>query len=192
VLAVMVYILLNTLRTGAGSVGVERGDRLLPFAVPLALGTLEGDANIATRRGQGEAGERPACEVRGREVVNVCALAERNPLVLALGTTRDRSCAGELDRIEEVRRGFPRVRFAAVVTGVDREDLRRLIRRRGWRFPIGYDRDHAVIARYGIVDCTVAFAYPGRIAMRITQRRLSRVQLAAAVRALEGASARRR
>jgi hypothetical protein len=191
VLALLTYILVNTIRTGSGRVGIEPGHRLPPFAVPLASSRREGDANVATHSGQGQAGSRPACEVRGRDVVTICQLAEGHPVVLALGTTRDHSCATELDRLERIRSRFPDVSFVAVVAGVGRGDLRDLIRKRGWRFPVGYDRDRAVLARYGIVDCTLTFAYPGRIAYSTTRRRLDDAQLAGAIRALQAAAKRR-
>jgi hypothetical protein len=186
VAAVLVYIGLNTLRN-AGSVsrGVDAGHRLPPFAVPLALSRLDGDANVATRPGEGQRGRRPACEVRGPDILNVCDLFARSPLVLAFAATRASGCAHELDSLERARRRFPTVRFAAVAARTDRASLRAEIRRRGWRFPIGFDRDGAVFARYGIVDCpTIVFAYRGGIAMRTTVKALGDRELDAQVRRL--------
>src|SRR3712207_2559383 len=83
----LVVVLINTLTTGAeeegSSTGPPVGERMPAFAVPLALGKLVGDANVATKRGQGDAGSRPACEVRGPDIVNVCQLWERGPVALA-------------------------------------------------------------------------------------------------------------
>ena len=43
----LAYITLNTLGTDApGSRGVPNGEKLPPFAVPLALSNLEGDAQV--------------------------------------------------------------------------------------------------------------------------------------------------
>jgi hypothetical protein len=186
VAAVLVYIGVNTLRN-AGSVGrgVEPGHRLPPFAMPLALGRLNGDANVATRPGEGQQGRRPACEVRGPEILNVCEQYAGAPLVLAFVATRAGACAAQLDRLERARARFPAVRFAAVAARTDRAALRAEIRRRGWRFPVGFDRDGAVFARYGIVDCpTLVFSYPGGIAMRTTVKPLGDAQLAALVAGL--------
>jgi hypothetical protein len=193
VAAILVYIGLNTLRN-AGSIsrGVEAGQRLPPFAAPLALGRLEGDANVATKPGQGQSGRRPACDVRGPEILNSCQLTQGAPAVVAFVATGDPACAAQLDRFERARPRFSRVRFAAVAARTDRDELRRLIRRRGWRFPVALDRDGAVFARYGVVDCpTVTFAYPGGIAMRTTLKPLDDRRLAATVGKLIEASERR-
>jgi hypothetical protein len=187
------YIALNALRSeGPGPEGVARGETLPPFAVPLALSDLEGDANVATGAGQGQRGERPACEVRGPDVLNVCRLGADAPLVLAFVATRERDCARQLDVLERVRRRFEGVRFAAVAVPSDRAELRRDIRRRGWRFPIGYDRDGGVFAVYRVVQCpTIAFAYPGRRAMETTLVSLDEAQLERIVRRLvRGSEAR--
>ena len=193
VAATLAYIGLNTLRNvGSISRGVEPGHRLPPFAAPLALGRLEGDANVATRPGQGQSGGRPACEVRGPEILNSCELTRGAPAVLAFVATADPACAAQLDRLERARPRFPGVRFAAVAARTDRDALRRLIRRRGWRFPVALDRDGAVFARYGVVDCpTVTFAYPGGVAMRTTLSPLDDRRLVATVGALVEASERR-
>jgi hypothetical protein len=190
---VLIYIGLNTLRN-AGSVprGPAANVALPPFAVPLALSRLDGDANVATRAGQGQRGARPACEVRGPDILNSCQLTEGAPAVLAFVAAREPACAAQLDRLERARGRFAAVRFAAVAVKTDRPQLRAQIRSRGWRFPIGYDRDGAVFARYGIVDCpTITFAYPGGVAMRTTVSPLSDAQLDAAVRRLVELSRRR-
>ena len=193
VVLLMTYIGLNTLRN-AGSVtrGPEAGKRLAPFAVPLALSDLDGDANLATAAGQGQRGSRPACEVRGPRYFNVCQLGAASPLVLAFVATKERSCADQLDSFERVRSAFPGVTFAAVAAKTDRGGLRRLIRRRGWGFPIGYDRDGGAFTVYGVVDCpTVTFAYPGRITMQTTLKRLGDGQLRTIVARLVERSRRR-
>jgi AhpC/TSA family len=179
VAAVLVYIGLNTLRN-AGSVtrGVDPGHRLPPFAVPLAASRLDGDANVATRPGEGQRGRRPACEVRGPDVLNVCQLYADAPLALAFVATGAGRCAGELDRFERARSRFPGVRFAAVAARTNRPKLRREIRERGWHFPVGFDRDGAVFARYGIIDCpTIVFAYRGGVAMKTTFQPLGSAEL---------------
>jgi peroxiredoxin len=132
---------------------MTRGARMPPFAVPLALGPLDGDANIATKPGQGSAGERAACQVRGPQVLNVCELYERRPVALAFFATRGASCEAELDRLQSLRDNFPTVAMAAVAIRGDRGDLRRDVRRHGWRFPVGYDRDGALANLYGVAVC---------------------------------------
>jgi hypothetical protein len=163
VVLAIAYVTLNTARShGPGSEGVRVGTRMPPFAAPLALGGVSGDVNIARRAGQGAAGRRPACEVRGRGIVNVCELWERGPVVLAFLATRGARCTGELDALERVRAGHPGVQFAAVSIRGDRAELRALVRRHGWRFPVAYDRDGILANLYGVAVCPqLTFALPG-------------------------------
>jgi peroxiredoxin len=152
--AALAYVLLNTLRTeGPGSRGPAPGSQLPPFAAPLATSALEGDVNVARRAGQGDAGDKPACAVRGSDVVNSCQLAERGPVVVAFLATRGARCVDELDVLERVHRGHPRVQVAAVAIRGDRDALRRLVRQRGWSFPVAYDHDGILANLYGVAVC---------------------------------------
>ena len=191
-LLLIAYITLNTIRTQSREAPQE-GKQLPGFATPLALSSLNGDANVARRAGSGASGKRPACEVRGDDVFNVCDLAARSPLVLAFFITRGGAeCRRELDVMQRVQARFEGVRFAAVAVRGDRADLRKLIRRRGWTFHIGYDRDGAVANLYGVAVCpTIVFAYPRRLTMLTDFGYLGDAKLAERVRALEAASVRR-
>jgi peroxiredoxin len=191
-LLLIAYITLNTIRTQSREAPQE-GKQLPGFATPLAVSSLNGDANVARRAGSGASGKRPACEVRGDNVFNVCDLAARSPLVLAFFITRGGTeCRRELDVMQRVQARFRGVRFAAVAVRGDRGDLRRLIRGRGWTFPIGYDRDGAVANLYGVAVCpTIVFAYPRRLTMLTDFGYLAEAKLAERVRALVVASQRR-
>lgn len=162
-LVALSYVLLNTLRSeGPGSAGLAPGTRLPPFAAPLATSRLVGDVNVARRAGQGSAGRRPACSVRGPDIVNSCELAERGPVVLAFIATRGTRCTGELDVLDRVRRRHPRVQVAAVAIRGDRDALARLVRSRRWGFPVAYDRDGVLANLYGVAVCPhLTFALPG-------------------------------
>jgi hypothetical protein len=151
--AVLAYIAYNSLTTeGPGARGVGPGRELPPFAVPLALSGLEGDANVSER----------ACGVRGRDVLNVCQLAERGPVVLAFFAEPAERCDEEIDLLDRIRARHPRVQFAAVAIRGDRDDLRRRVRERGWRLPVGHDRDGAVANTYAIAVCpTITLAARG-------------------------------
>jgi hypothetical protein len=153
-LAALVYITLNTLRSeGPGSRGVPVGEQLPPFAAPLAVSSLDGDANVDPER---------ACRVRGPRVLNVCELAEQGPVVLVFFAARSERCDEQVDVLDGLRARYPEVRFAAVAIRGDRADLRELVRRRGWRLPVGYDRDGAVANRYAVAICpTITFAERG-------------------------------
>jgi hypothetical protein len=163
VVLAIAYITLNTIRTDApGSRGIDPGDPMPPFAAPLALSSLEGDANLATEADQGGQGKRPACEVRGPDVLNSCQLAERGPVALAFVATRSEDCDRQVDALDRVRADFPDISFAAVAIRGSREELRRTIRRRGWGLPVAYDHDGGVANAYAVAICpTVTFAYEG-------------------------------
>ena len=163
VVLAIAYITLNTIRTDApGSRGLDPGDPLPPFAAPLALSSLDGDANLATEPEQGRQGDRPACEVRGRDILNSCQLAERGPVAIAFVAARSEACDRQVDVLDGLRADYPDVSFAAVAIRGDRDELRRTIRRRGWSLPVGYDRDGGVANAYAVAICpTVTFAYKG-------------------------------
>jgi hypothetical protein len=164
VVLLIAYITINNATNDdeGGSTGPEVGKRMPPFAVPLALGDLEGDANVATEAGQGEAGARPACEVRGAEILNICEQWEKGPVALAFLATRGGRCVDGIDELEAVREDYPTIRFATIAIRGDREDLRDLIRRRGWGMPVGYDHDGILANMYGVAVCPqITFARRG-------------------------------
>ena len=157
----LAYVAYNTFTTDSiGSRGVAPGANLPPFAVPLATSGLEDAfANVATAPGQGQAGNTPACEVRGAQVLNVCALAERGPVVLAFLATRAADCTGALDVMEAARRRHPGVQFAAVSLGGDIEETAQLVRANDWSFPVGWDQDGVLANLYAVAVCPqVTFA----------------------------------
>jgi hypothetical protein len=148
------YVSLNTLRTdSAGSQGLKVGAKVPPFAAPLALGSIEGDVNVARKPNQGSAGKRPACTVRGAQILNSCQLGERGPFVLAFLATRGAQCTRELDRLARVGARHPKVQVAAVAIRGDRDDLRALVRRHRWRFPVAWDRDGILANLLGVAVC---------------------------------------
>jgi hypothetical protein len=147
-------IMINTLRTeGVGSRGLTAGQRLPPFAAPLVTGALVGDVNVD---------RRAACRVRGAGLLNSCELAERGPVALAFVATRSDRCLDELDSLERVRARHPGVQVAAIVIRSDAGDVRGLVRERGWRFPVAYDRDGVLANVFGVAVCPqITYALPG-------------------------------
>jgi AhpC/TSA family len=188
-LILIAYISLNTLRTdGPGSTGLQPGERLLPFAAPLVASNLEGDANVARRANQGDAGATPACDVHDPRALNICTLERRGPVVLAFLTTGGGKCVRELDAMQEVSARFPAVGFAAVGIKGDREKYRQLAREHGWTFPLAQDRDGAVANLYAVAVCpTVVLAYRGGRVMEtaLGDQVATPARLAAKVRLLE-------
>jgi len=107
-LLVIIVAMVNAISNGGVRAPKSGGD-LAPFAAPLVLSALDGDANLATgRKGESkEAGRRPACDVRGADILNSCELQERGPVVLTFFADRGSQCVRQLDvleRLAEVRR----------------------------------------------------------------------------------------
>jgi peroxiredoxin len=176
VVAVMTYIVLNTLRTeGPGSRGVPAGSTLPAFAMPLAQSDLDGDANVSQR----------ACTVRGDDILNVCQLYEEGAVVLAFFIESSDRCDDQLDTLDRVRERFPDVGFAAVAIKGDRDRLRSSIREHGWALPVGYDRDGAVANAYGVAVCpTITLADRGGKVVSTLLGSQDEQELAAAIRDL--------
>jgi hypothetical protein len=182
----LVGIIAVALLGSAGDVrGIAPGRPVPPFAAPLALGSLTGDVNVATRAHQGQAGNRPACSVRGSQILNVCQLYEQGPLVLALFVDAG-SCTQVLRDMQALAPAFPRVRFAAVAIKADSGSIRALVRGDGLTFPVGLDRDGILVELYKLASCPqVNFVYPGGIVQsRALLGGVSRATLRARVAAL--------
>lgn len=159
----LVVVALNTLRTpGTSSSGPASGEPLPAFAAPLALSRLDGDVNVATGRDQGAAGTRPACELEGPDILTSCELVRGRPAAIAFLAPGRERCEDELDALARAARATPQVRIAAVALRGDRKALRETIRRRGWDFPVAYDRDAILANLYGVAVCPqITFVLPG-------------------------------
>jgi hypothetical protein len=73
----------NGIKTDSGSSrGPAAGTQMPPFAAPIASSSLDGDVNVARTGGEGAAGARPACEVRGPDVLNSCDLVAQGPAAI--------------------------------------------------------------------------------------------------------------
>jgi len=171
---------------GEGLFSLAPGKRLPKFAAPLALGHLEGDANVCQKRPCPKgSGKVPACELRSREVLNLCEL-ERRPLVLTFIFDRGADCFPQVDRVERMMRDVPRVRFATVYfTRKHRDEVRRIVASRGWREPVGIDRDGQILNRYGVGVCpTTVFAKAGGVVLDSKLGNLTEAELKATARRL--------
>jgi hypothetical protein len=164
-LVILVLITINTVVSKPnGAKGIEPGYTIPPFAAPLALGTLTGDVNVATRADEGSAGRTPACAVRGPGVLNVCALYRARPLVLALFVDAG-SCPDVLGQMQALTGAFPAVSFAAVAIKGERKSLLALMRKHGLRsVQVGIDRDGVLAGLYKMASCPqVSFVLPGGV-----------------------------
>jgi hypothetical protein len=161
---ILVLITINTVLTKPnGATGIAPGRPLAPFAVPLVAGNLTGAADVATRADEGAAGRVPACQERGSQILNVCQLYERGPVVLALFVDSG-SCPAILSDLQSLVPAFPGVSFVGVAIKGNRAQLRRLMRSRRLTLPVGIDSEGRLLALYKVASCPqVTFAYPGGV-----------------------------
>jgi hypothetical protein len=189
-LVLVVVLFASTVKHGTdqGARGIPVGERMPPFAVPTALGKLDGDANLATHAGEGQAGDTPACAVRGPEVLNGCALRDAGPVVLAFFTVRNGECIDQVDALDRARAQLPGVQVAAIAIRGDRDALRRLVAEHRWRIPIGYDRDGALSNAYHVQVCPqITFARRGGTVAETTFGTVPAREVVAKARRLAGA-----
>jgi hypothetical protein len=164
-LLLLVLITVNTIVTKPnGAKGIKAGSAVPPFAVPLVTAPrLVGNADVATRPNQGAEGNVPACQERGPEILNLCELYERGPVVLALFIYAG-SCEAVLTDMQAIAPSFPGVQFAAVAIRGDRAALRSLVRKRGLAFPVGLDEEGILARLYKLATCPqVTFVLPGGV-----------------------------
>jgi hypothetical protein len=165
----------STRPAGPGAGGLAAGAQAPRFAVVLATSGARCDsdddpcdANVAASGAgdQGEAGSRPACEVRGPTVLNLCELTERGPLVLGLMATRDAGCTAAFDGLAALPRRHRGLQVAVVSIRGGLGDLRDVVAGRRWSFPVGWDRDGVLASLYGVATCpyVVALRWRGRVA----------------------------
>jgi hypothetical protein len=189
-LVILVLLAVNTaVNKPSGIRGVEPGHRLPPFAVPLASGELQGAADVATHANEGQAGRVPACSERGAQILNVCELYERGPVVLAL-FVESGSCPDVLSDLQALAPSFPGVQIAAVAIKGNRSSVRKLVNTRHLSLPVGIDFEGALATVYKVVSCPqVTFAYPGGLVQsRALLARPSRATLRARLNALVAAA----
>jgi hypothetical protein len=197
--AIIVLALLNTVGKDEETLGLDKVTAHWPlpgFAVPRAAGPLEGDANVAqddceTSQTPCPRGARrkPACRIGTPGAIRVCDFFDR-PLVLSFWFSRGGNCVNQQDAVDRAfSRYRDRVSFLSLDVRDDRDTVRELIRRRGWRMPVGYDRDGAVASLYRVGGCpTFAYAYPGGVLQDASIGELTTAQLDARIRTLLRAS----
>jgi hypothetical protein len=158
---------------GGGTLGLDEQPARWPlpeFAVPLAVGTLEGDANIAQDDCESsqvpcpaDARRTSACQVREKDAIRVCDLFDRPSVLTFWFSKGGDDCVSQQDVVDDVYARYRgRVRFLSVNVRDDRDAVRELVRGRDWGMPVGYDRDGAVARLYRVGGCpTFAYVYPG-------------------------------
>ena len=190
--AVIAIAILNGTGGGGGTLGLDRQPTHWPlpeFAVPLAAGALEGDANVAQDDCETselpcppDARRTPACRVRLKGAIRVCDLFDR-PSVISFWFKEEEGCVDQQDVVSDVSGRYGgRVGFLSVDVRDDRDSVRDLVRERAWRMPVGYDRDGAVAALYRVGGCpTFAYVFPGGTLWRAGIGEISARQLSSRV-----------
>lgn len=200
-LAILVVAAVNTIGGGGGgkTLGLDRLPPRWPlpeFAVPAGAGELEGDANVAQDDCEtaaipcpDDSSRTPACRIEAAESIRVCDLFDR-PLVISFWFTEG-GCVEQQDLVDRVfRRYRDRVGFLSLDIRGDRDTLRDLIRDRGWKMPVGFDRDGAVASLYGVGGCpTFAYVFPGGTLESASSGELDVPQLSRRVDSLLSATA---
>jgi hypothetical protein len=124
--------------------------------MPLRTSSCRGacDANVAVRAGQGAAGTRPACQVRGKDILNSCELGENGPYAVAFVFQPVKACRDQLPALERAQAKHPGVQVVVVAVRADAAKARSL----QTTLPVGYDHDGAVANEYAVVVCpTITF-----------------------------------
>jgi hypothetical protein len=172
-LALIVVVTIHTLNGGGEDIlGLDEQPPRWPlpeFAVPVAAGSLEGDANVY----QDDCGSSslpcpegstrvPACRITVAGAIRVCDLFDR-PLVISFWFGTTGSCEAQQDVVSTVAARYRgRVNFLSLDVRDARGSVRELVRRHDWKMPVGFDRDGAVAELYRVAACpTFAYAYPG-------------------------------
>jgi hypothetical protein len=199
--AIVAVALIHGVPGGGETLGLDEQEAHWPlpeFAVPDAAGRLEGDANVAQDDcavGElpcpADARRTPACRIETPGAIRVCDLFDR-PLVISFWFSKGGDCVEQQDVVSRVfSRYGGRVHFLSLDVRDDRDTVRELIRQRGWRMPVGYDRDGAVAGVYHVGGCpTFAYVYPGGTLESASIGELSAAQLGERVDALLEASRR--
>ncbi len=194
--------LLGSEDTGILGAGYGSEAMALPeFAVPDARLGIDKDANISqddceSSRNPCPADQRrtPACRIDAPGAIRVCDLFDR-PLAISFWFTRGGDCLPSQDAFDAVARRFRgRVNFLSVNVRDDPERVAEIVAERGWRVPVGLDRDGAVSNLYRVGVCpTIVYAYPGGLLQRagIRPGNYGEEQIAAQVKRLLAASRER-
>lgn len=162
VVAVLLIVSIVALTTKPHiSSGLKAGAQVPPFAVPLATGRLKGNPDIAIHADEGARGKVPACQERQPGALNICALYERGPVVLALFVNAG-SCTAVLPELQAAARRFPQVSFAAVAVRAQHSEARHLVHRERLSIPVGFDEEGELAGLYRMLSCPqLSFIYPG-------------------------------
>ena len=168
--ALIAYAFYNSIQTEGGLLGADdRGLALPEFAVPNVSTDLEGDANVfqddcETAQNPCPEPRVPACQISEERAIRVCDLFDK-PLAISFWFTGGAECLGEQDAFDRASERFQgQINFLSVNVRDDIDEVRKIVSERGWRVPVGWDRDGAVSNTYRVGICpTMALAFPGGV-----------------------------
>ena len=195
VVAVVVAGLNSLPNAGRGNSGPAAGQSLPVFAAPLASGAVEGDVNVRQpRSGTDSEGSRPACDVRGPGIVNLCDLRKK-PLVITFAGPGGGECGARLDIVDRLDERHRDVSFLGVVSDRDRGEVAELASEHGWTMAVAVDRDRALFNLYraGLCGSTVFAHRGGRVSETVADiGSLSDAELRRAIETIERPPVERR
>jgi hypothetical protein len=150
---------LRSAETGSFIKGPEVGRQLPEFAAPLVDGPNK-DANVVPRSSESDVTK--ACDVRVPGSLNICDQWDK-PVVVSFLFVRGADCEPQFDRLDRVWRQYGRtVNIVGVFFERDRDRVRDVVKKNGWRFPMVVDRDGAITNLYAVGGCpTTVFADRG-------------------------------
>jgi peroxiredoxin len=162
-IGLVIIISISFLTThGQGTAGIPAGKQLHFFAAPLALSSLNGDANT-----------NPPCTLAKHDprALNICLLSKQAPLVLAFFVTNSGGCERQVTAMQAVSQRYrpSQVSFAAVAIRTGHSDARKAVLANHWTVPVAYDADGAIGDIYGVEVCPIVeLAYRGgKVANRL-------------------------
>ena len=157
----LVVVLVHQLRSPAGTFikGPQAGQQLPEFAAPLVDGP-DKDANVVPRSSDSDVTK--ACDVRVPGSLNICDQWNK-PVVVSFLFLRGADCEPQFDRLERVRRRYAgKVNVVGVFFDRNRDEIRDVVKKHDWRFPVVVDRDGALTNAYAVGGCpTTVFAARG-------------------------------
>lgn len=186
VIAIVVVAINSLPNAGRGSSGPIAGRPMPKFAAPAALGPAgdDVDANIKQSKGDTNTTNKvAACDVTTPGALRSCDYTSK-PLVLTFIVPGAKDCEAYLDRIQALRPRFPRVNFVAVVSGAKKSRVDKLVKERGWTFPVAVDHNLSLFNTYRISLCaTSVFVYRGGIVRdtKVEAQRYTPSELATAI-----------
>ena len=127
---------------GTGARGPKPGTVSPPFAAPLALSDLVGDANIGP----------DACSVADRRALVSCRAFAGGPLALAFVSVGDKPCTRILPALAAAKRSISGLTAAGVGIRGERPPLAKLAAATP-SVQGAWDRDGALTNRYGVAVC---------------------------------------